>query len=404
MNISTWSIFRGRSPYQRKPGPPENAVVSGLRKAIPLVIAADIGIMSIIIVTIVINLYQPNQAKVLDASWFFTDVPTGGVLFTGMIAVLLVASRLASLQSDMSNLTNIKDEAVKNERKSSLLSQAKVCGKQMILAFVFILAYVVLSSIPQYADIDTKQAAGKAIILGLRLGEFAIPLLNIFTFAIVEESLKQLDTISAAIYEASSAMMKVLSGIGERALKGNLTKGDRRTLKRAGKGDVYSAMDTHAEGDYGIIATEQYVSLRLIITGVRDGDPLDAAEWQRWEREGRVGEPDEPQRTRYDRALAVARRIRSSANEGKERCETALKEETDPTKQQELHDKIGEYLDVLKQFDRGAHNQLMVTERMGGRVTAMLGSYRPRKHRTFTTIEMPAIIDAALATSGTPSE
>ena len=394
-------------PRQRKAGPPENAVVSGLRKAIPVVIAADIAIMILIIVRIVVNLYQPTLTKALDNQWqwLFSMVPTGGVLLTGMIAVFLVATRLASLESDRANVVMIKDVKVQAERKESLKLQANICKNQMILAFVFVLAYVFLGSLPQFLHIDATKPGGQALILVLTLGEFAIPLLNTRTFAIVEESLKQLDIISTAIYEASNAAMQMLQGIGNRALDGTLSKADRRSLKRAGKGDLDGALETRAEVDYGIDATANYVSLRMLVTGVRDGDMLDAIEYQRWHD---AGEPrdadgkalyDTPQETRYNRALAVARRIKESARAGKDRVEEQLKTETDDAKITELRDEARRYLHALQQFDRAAHNQLMVSEEMGGRIVAKLGSFRPRRKRSTKAVEASPVAVEGLAIS-----
>lgn len=415
-----WRIFRrGKSPYQRKPGPPENAVVSGLRKAIPFVVGGDFVILALLVARIVVSLDNPGAFKVMITtwSWLFDMVPTGGVMLTGMVAVFLVASRLASIESDRSNAVLIKDKQLQKERKESLNLQAKICTRQMILAFSFILAYVAVSSIPGFFNIDPSQGGGRLVVLILTVAEFSIPLLNMRTFAIVEESLKQLDIITAGIYEASNAAMMMLRGIGTRAEEGQLDKADRRVLKLTADGKLNQALDSRADVDYGIDADAKYISLRLLATGVRDGDMLDAVEWQRWHD---AGEPrddkgrelyDRPQETRYNRALNTARRIRDSARRGYERVQLQIKAITDLPKDDQDAKKLDElraeekkYLDILQQFDRGAHNSLLVSEAMGGRIIGKLGSYRTRKRKPRAAIQPVEEGIPALAISGTPSE
>jgi len=397
----------------RKPGPPENAVVKGLRQAIPLVVGGDFLILTLLVGRIVISLNHPELLKMLDGpfKWLFNDIPTGGVMLTGMVAVFLVAARLASIESDESNTVLIKDKQVQADRKESLKLQARICWTQMILAFLFIIGYVGISSVPGLLHIDPTKDGGRLFILILTMAEFSIPLLNMRTFSIVEESLKQIDIITAGIYEASNAAMMMLQGIGDRAAVGRLDKGDRRALKLTGDGKLGQALDSRADVDYGIDPDAKYLSLRMLVTGVRDGDPLDFAEWQRWHECGEIGKPETPQETRYNRALAISRRIRDSARSGYERVQGEIKTALALPKHEQEEDKIAKmreeeerYLVVLQQFDRGAHNTLLVSEEMGGRIMGKLSSFRPRKKGATRDVQGIAEVNAALAISGTLAE
>jgi len=327
--------------------PPENGVVKALRGAIPFIAAFDYLIITDIVVRLVMTLFIPATAEGTKTGlglYVFEVVPTGGVIITAVIAIGLITARLASLESDQSDIATIKDEKAQKERRVFLQAQIKICSDQRVQSLLFMIAYVLLVASPVVFTWDTTDGWGRGIFLLLIVGEMLIPLLNMRTFTIVEASLIKIDVIRNTMYQAQLAALSMLQGISKRARKGALTRQDLASVRAGGVGNVHRMLQRHETTNVILLDGKTYQSLRSLITGKRDGDPL-----------------DEAQAKRYERALAVARRIRAPE---------------DP--------------EIKKHFTRGDHNQLFVTLEMSGQIANQLSHARTRKSRKSTVAAVVA--------------
>lgn len=314
---------------------PENAIVKILRQAVPYVAGLDYTVIAIIVVKLCMTLFVPVVAKALidgGGVWFFEVFPTGGVLITGTLAAGLITSRLSSLETDIADIPTIRDANAQKERREFLYGQIKVCKDQRKQAIFFIIVYVVLVSAPTVVGIDITNPLGRGILLGLIVGEMLVPLLNMRTFSIVESSMIKIDVVSNVMYQAAFAAQQVLAGIGSRAQSDTLSSQDRRALRRGRKGDIDGMLAQRQTNNYALMEGEQYNSLRSVITGVKDGEPL-----------------NEDQEARYKKALAIARKYRQSEDQ-----------------------------EQLQHFTRGPHNQLFVSREMAGIIAAAITRVRSR--------------------------
>jgi len=318
--------------------PPENGVVKVLRSAIPAIAAFDYLIITDIAIRLVLTLFIPataSQDKNGPLLWIFQIVPTGGVIITAVIGISLITARLASLESDSSDIATIKDAEGKKDRTTFLREQIKICKAQRSQSLIFMLAYVVLVAAPVTFAWETGVGMGRGIFLILIVGEMLIPLLNMRSFTIVEASLNKLDVIRDSMYQSQRAALSQLKGITKRALNGGMTRQDLASIRHGTRGNLIGMMQQHEITNVILLDGKTYKSLRSLLTGVRDGDALTI-----------------DQQKRYERALTVARRIRTTDD-----------------------------AEVKQHFTRGDHNQLFVTLDMSGQIANHLSHARTRASR-----------------------
>jgi len=318
--------------------PPENGVVKVLRSAIPAIAAFDYLIITDIAIRLVLTLFIPataSQDKNGPLLWIFQIVPTGGVIITAVIGISLITARLASLESDSSDIATIKDAEGKKDRTTFLREQIKICKAQRGQSLIFMLAYVILVAAPVTFAWETGVGIGRGIFLILIVGEMLIPLLNMRSFTIVEASLNKLDVIRDSMYQSQRAALSQLKGITKRALNGGMTRQDLASIRQGTRGNVIGMMQHHQTTNIILLDGKTYKSLRSLLTGVRDGDALAI-----------------DQQKRYERALTVARRIRTTDD-----------------------------AEVKQHFTRGDHNQLFVTLDMSGQIASHLSHARTRASR-----------------------
>jgi hypothetical protein len=317
--------------------PPENGIVRIFRKAIPFIAALDYAVLGVIVLRFVVTLFVRNSAAWVEDSWawLYEMFPAGGVLMTGLVATGLITSQLSSLDADMGDLATIQDKTAQTERRTYLTEQRNICRGQRKQSIAFVMLYAVLASFPQLFKLDVNDGWSRAFLLVLIIGEMMVPLLNMRTFTIVEQSLQKLDVIRNVIYASNNAAQHVLDGIAQRAASGAISRQDMGSLRAGRKGDVNRMLSQREGKPATRLQDTKYFSLRSAVTGIADKTPLTAE-----------------LKKRYDRALAIARRYRDSENP-----------------------------EWLAQFARGEHNLLLVTERMAGIIIADLQAVRIRPPR-----------------------
>jgi len=269
----------------------KNGVIMALRSSVPYLAFIDYFIIAIIGLKIAITLFVENSKEIIDNSawmFLFNLLPAFGVILTGSVAAGLITSHLAKLESERGDLTLIRKEKARKERQLFINGQISLCVNQRVQAVSLLLAYVIMTSLPSILSIDPRDGFGRFFLIILLVGEMIVPLLNIRTFSIVEESMDREgdDIIKEGMRRSQRAALSILDKISD---KEDIDRRDANALKHGRHGDIdamlvsaSSQTTTPLNGDNG------FISLLKLVTGKDKLSSLSEEEKRRLEKAKRI--------------------------------------------------------------------------------------------------------------------